>query len=65
TQTVADVTGHTVRKFVRAAVDRRSRIITDESPVYSGVGKPFKGGHETVNHRRKEYVRGDVDVTPS
>jgi transposase-like protein len=60
TQTVADVTGLTVRKFVRAAVDRRSRIITDEFISYKGVGKLFKGGHETVNHKRKEYVRGDI-----
>lgn len=60
TQHVADVTAKTLGKFMRANVDRRARIITDENPSYNRVGKPFKGGHETVNHGRKEYVRGDV-----
>lgn len=60
TRHIADVTGDTVRHFIMASVDRRSRIITDEHPSYVGVGKPFKGGHERVNHKRKEYVRGDV-----
>jgi hypothetical protein len=27
---------------------------------YHGIGKEFGGGHSTVNHTRKEYVRGDV-----
>ena len=60
TQHVADVTARTLSKLIRASVDRRARIITDEFVSYKRVGKPFKGGHETVNHKRKEYVRGDV-----
>lgn len=60
TQHVADVTAKTLGKVIRASVDRRSRIITDEFRSYRRVGKPFAGGHETVNHSRKEYVRGDV-----
>lgn len=60
TQHVADVTAKTLGRFVRANVDRGARIITDENPSYNRVGKPFKGGHETVNHGRKEYVRGDI-----
>lgn len=60
TQHVADVTAKTLSKLIRASVDRRARIITDEFVSYKRVGKPFKGGHETVNHKRKEYVRGDV-----
>lgn len=39
-----------------------SRIITDESPAYKGVGKLFRGGHQTVAHGRKEYVRVGTDV---
>lgn len=57
---VADVTGQTVRSLVRANIDRRARIITDEWAAYSRLSKNFKGGHETVNHKRKEYARGDV-----
>lgn len=60
TQHVANVTSKTLGKLVRISVDRRARIITDEKRAYQRVGKPFKGGHETVNHKRKEYVRGDV-----
>ena len=29
-------------------------------PHNKGIGKDFAGGHETVTHRAKEYVRGDV-----
>lgn len=54
------VNGKNIRKFARAHIDRRSRIITDEHAVYPGIGLPFQGGHETVNHRRNEYVRGDI-----
>ena len=60
TQHVADVTAKTLGSLVRANVDRRARIITDENPSYNRLGKTFKGGHETVNHSKREYVRGDV-----
>jgi hypothetical protein len=33
--------------------------MTDELNVYDGLDKHF-ASHETVNHSRKEYVRGDV-----
>jgi hypothetical protein len=36
--------------------------MTDEFSSYRGLGREFKGGHETVNHGDKEYVRGDVHV---
>jgi ISXO2-like transposase domain len=29
---------------------------------YKGVGKWFEGGHETVNHAKFEYVRGEVST---
>ena len=32
---------------------------TDESRLYTKVGKEY-AAHETVNHRAKEYARGDV-----
>jgi transposase-like protein len=41
-------------------VDLSSRLITDESVAYETVGKMFAGGHETVKHTAREYVRGDV-----
>jgi transposase-like protein len=45
--------------IVRKNVARESRLHTDESRLYSGVGKEF-AAHETVNHSAKEYARGSV-----
>jgi transposase-like protein len=36
-------------------------LVTDEFPVYPhAMGASFKDKHETVNHKRGEYVRGDI-----
>ena len=48
-----------VVKIVRDNVGRESRLHTDESRLYSKVGKEF-AAHETLNHSAKEYARGDV-----
>lgn len=53
----ADMEG--VVKIVRGNVAKESRLQTDESRLYHRVGKEF-AAHETVNHARKEYARGDV-----
>jgi transposase-like protein len=45
--------------IVRSNIDRESRLHTDESKLYKKIGKEFTA-HETVNHARKEYARGDV-----
>jgi transposase-like protein len=57
---VADVTGATLKGAIREEVDRRSRIVTDEFLGYSGLGKEYAGGHETVRHSTKEYARDDI-----
>lgn len=41
-------------------VDPSSRLITDQFILYKHLGKNFAGGHETVNHSKREYARGDV-----
>lgn len=38
-------------------LDMRSTLNTDENKVYRHVGKAF-AGHQVVNHRADEYVRG-------
>ncbi len=49
-----------LRQFVREAVaNGAARIITDEHRAYEHIGDDDTI-HETVNHGRKEYVRGDV-----
>jgi hypothetical protein len=41
-------------------VDPRARIYTDDFSSYDGIGSYFSGGHQTVKHTKKEYVRGTV-----
>jgi transposase-like protein len=53
------LTAQTVWNVVLNNADRQSNLMTDESNVYSKVGKAFES-HDTVNHGEKEYVRGDV-----
>jgi transposase-like protein len=48
-----------VTKIVRENVHRDSVINTDEGKWYNALSKHF-AGHDTVNHKREEYVRGDV-----
>jgi transposase-like protein len=56
---VAVADGETVRKIVKDNVSRETRLHTDESRLYHGADAHF-AMHETVNHSRKEYARGDV-----
>jgi hypothetical protein len=51
--------GDSVNKIVRENIARESRLHTDESRLYVGVGKEF-AAHETVTHSHGEYVRGDI-----
>lgn len=52
------VTAGRLGRFIRDRVKKGSDLYTDELPAYGPVGKQYN--HETVNHKRKEYVRGDV-----
>jgi transposase-like protein len=63
---VEKVDSATIHAEVVATVAKDATIITDELHVYRKVGKQFDGGHETVNHGRKEYVRqgkGGLKIT--
>ncbi|HEV2380835.1 MAG TPA: IS1595 family transposase [Terriglobia bacterium] len=57
---VADVTSRTLQEALREEVDQQARIITDDYPAYRGLNSRFEGGHDTVCHSTREYVRGDV-----
>lgn len=52
---VANVNAKHLRGLIVTNVDRRSHLMTDESVVYTSVGREFNG-HSTVNHSAKEYV---------
>lgn len=60
TRPVPNVTAKTLKSAVRDNVAWNSCIITDENPSYSGLDKEYLGGHHTVCHSLKEYVRGDI-----
>jgi transposase-like protein len=53
------VTAKNIREKLVTHTSRKSRLHTDESPLYDAVGSEF-AKHETVNHSAKEYARGDV-----
>ncbi len=54
---VEAVSRDSLRPILTREIDRASYLMTDQAPVYKGVGKEY-GGHGTVNHSIKEYVRG-------
>ena len=56
---VADVDSKTLRPILVEQIEATSRLMTDESKVYTKVGKTF-ASHEKVNHSIEEYVRGDA-----
>ena len=53
---VDDANIATVQKIVRENIDRRSRLQTDASPLYTAVGKEF-AEHDSVRHTMGEYVK--------
>lgn len=56
---VASADKENVRSIILRNVYRDSRLMTDESKLYHGMGEKYLS-HEAVKHSRKEYVRGDV-----
>ncbi len=49
-----------VTPIVRKNVSRESRLMTDESALYTKLGAEFKGGHDFTTHSAGEYVRGET-----
>jgi transposase-like protein len=56
---VAD--GATVAAIVRKNIARETRLMTDESRLYTKVGAEFDS-HETVTHSHGEYARDDINT---
>lgn len=48
-----------VEPILRANLARETRLMTDESYLYRGIGK-FFASHESVRHGFGEYVRGEA-----
>ncbi|MGE3642727.1 MAG: IS1595 family transposase [Beijerinckiaceae bacterium] len=56
---VANANVEYVREVIVTHASRESTLYTDESRLYTKMGKEF-AGHDTVKHSANEYVRGDV-----
>jgi transposase-like protein len=56
---VANVTAKTVRPILTKNIHAKTHLMTDEASVYKKIGKEFDQ-HSSVNHKKGEYVRGDV-----
>jgi transposase-like protein len=54
---IPDVTAKTLRPVLKAQIDGKSYLMTDESGTYKTIGREF-AGHGAVNHSIEEYVRG-------
>ncbi len=56
------VNGKEIAEALERNLSRSARLMTDELPVYVGLGWNF-AGHDTINHRSGEYVRrGDRTI---
>jgi len=58
------VTGDNLKAAMKDCIVPTAQIMTDESPSYSFAQSEF-AGHESVNHKSGEYVRGDAHVNTS
>ncbi|WP_338029744.1 IS1595 family transposase [Gluconacetobacter tumulisoli] len=52
-------TAATVAPITQANIDKETRLMTDESSIYTKLGKDYQE-HQSVNHSANEYVRGDA-----
>jgi len=59
---IANITAKTLQGAIRDNVDPKAAIQTDQLTSYKGVGQWFEGGHQSINHARFEYARGDVST---
>lgn len=56
---VPNVTASNLGAIMNQHVHPLARLMTDEAAYYKKPGKKF-ASHETVNHSKQEYARGDV-----
>src|SRR5437868_13420643 len=56
-----NVTAREIRRIVLQNADTKSALMTDEANAYANIGKRF-ASHESVNHSKEEYVRGEAHV---
>lgn len=58
-QVMANVSGKNLKEVLTNHVEPEAQLMTDSFVAYNEAGKAF-ASHETVDHSKDEYVRGDV-----
>ncbi|MBR0839630.1 IS1595 family transposase [Bradyrhizobium liaoningense] len=48
--------------IIRANLSKEARLMTDEANAYKYIAEVEGLSHETVNHSKDEYVRGDIST---
>jgi transposase-like protein len=61
-QMMERVTSENLGDAIAANASITARLVTDEYRHYQRIGREFLGGHETVTHSNREYVRQGTDV---
>lgn len=56
------LTANRIGEFIAENADLTCRIITDESNLYTKLGRKFQGGHEVVRHKWRQYVKRGTDI---
>jgi hypothetical protein len=56
---VADLSRAEAERVLEAAVDPGAHLMSDEWKAFVSIGAAF-GGHDTVRHSEREYVRGEA-----
>ena len=56
------VTADNLGRAIAANVRQNARLVTDELPLYKLVTEDAAMRHETVQHQKDEYVRGDIQT---
>jgi transposase-like protein len=51
------LTAANVARVIAENVNLKSRLMSDESSAYAGIGREFSGGHHTTVHSRREYAK--------
>jgi len=59
--TMPMVTATNLKRSIQEHVHADAKLMTDEHPGYTKIGKDF-ADHQTVNHSKKEYVRGEAST---
>jgi transposase-like protein len=56
------LTADRIGEFIAENADLSCRMITDESNLYTKLGRKFQGGHKVVRHKWRQYVRPGTDI---